>query len=685
MSRTGPLAPRSPLWPVLGLAVFTGLCWGLFDVAARDGLRFGLYVLGFDVIPGCVLFVALTKPERFGLRELGMGWGLGYAVEVLAFILTARLGIRDAFAFYPLVVVLAAGPFAWRPVLARARHLGEAQGWHWGLALVAGVTVAYVVEGYFTFLPLPWRTDGATLHQDIAWNIAMAAEALHHWPPQVPSLAGVPLRYHYFVDVHAAGAAQVTDVSLPVVLLRLWLVPMVILVAVQFVGLVRALGAAAWTGVLGAALLLLVGFADPIPRAPSELLNSFEFSPSFLYGMVVFLPLLTLMCEGMKAVQGGSLPPRWPGHLAVGLVLMAGCAGGKVTILPVFAGGCALCLLAGLVWKWPRPERALLALGVVAALAVAAVFSLTMYRNGSNSLDVKPLQPFVQAQPFALIRDELGGSLPVRVGVHALAGVLGTLKLLLIVAPGILVLALRRRLDAARLLPLGMLLAGLIPIWLLTHPGRSQFYFFHYGYVAALALAAVGLEDLLGGAAARVRWRTAAVAVAVAGVAALALVESPSDDTPRETWPALAGQITYPRDSATLVTPALYDGLRWVERNTSPRDVIAVNHRFRKPGELGPGACYYTAFAERRALAECGYDGSSLNYGSLDGDDTRLRLNDRIFRDADRAALAQAIDDYGVRYLLVDRAHQPANQGVFGLGEQVFVNDALVVVRVGGS
>ena len=76
-------------------------------------------------------------------------------------------------------------------------------------------------------------------YADVVWNIAMAAEALHHWPLDVPSLAGVPLRYHYFADIDAA-AAMPGHRDLPLSLdacCDSTMVPMSVLVAVaQFVG-----------------------------------------------------------------------------------------------------------------------------------------------------------------------------------------------------------------------------------------------------------------------------------------------------------------------------------------------------------------------------------------------------------------------------------------------------------------
>ena len=79
------------------------------------------------------------------------------------------------------------------------------------------------------------------------------------------------------------------------------------------------------------------------------------------------------------------------------------------------------------------------------------------------------------------------------------------------------------------------------------------------------------------------------------------------------------------------LTPALHEGLRWVEGNTSPSAIMAVSNRYSTAARNDARYCYFTAFAERRAMAECSYDGTSTPYGALDGNVERLRLNDAIF------------------------------------------------------
>ncbi len=669
------------LWPVAATAFAVGLAWRLFGVHVHDGVLFGLYLAGFVVLPGCALYAALVRPAQFGVRELGIGWGLGYALEVLVFGATAWLGARGLFTWYPVLVLVLTAP-AWWPLLRGLRRPQPvAPSWTWGLALVAIVTVAYTVEGFFTATPLPWEIASVSYHQDTVWNIAMAAEALHHFPLQVPSLAGIPLRYHWFADADAAAVSQVTGLPLSLVMLRLALVPMLLLVVIQFVGLAQALRASAWAGVAGAGLLLLASFADPLPTLPSQMLTTFFFSPSFLYGMVVFLPLVTIVCERMAGGRDGR-PRQWGIALVVAL-LMAACAGGKTTILPVLAGGCVLCLALWIPRRLRRADHAprVLLATLAGAIAVSAIFALTMYHGGSNTLKLSVLGTFAGEHPFDLLHDRLGTSDADRALIDPPAALLGVLKLLLVSLPGIAVLFARRLVDGPRALLLGMLLAGIAPILVFIHPGGSQFYFFNYAYAAAAALSGIGLAALLGPALGRVAWRPKWVVAAIVAVALVAAVESPVDESPRKTWQALDGQITYSQVNDNLTRP-LYQGLRWVAGNTPPSAVIAVNNRFQDPGRGDAHYCYFTAFAERRAMIECAYDGTSSIYGALGDDLSRLTVNGQIFGSADRAALRTAVTQYGVRYLLVDRVHGPVDERVLELGRVVFSNEALTVVAV---
>jgi hypothetical protein len=135
------------------------------------------------------------------------------------------------------------------------------------------------------------------------------------------------------------------------------------------------------------------------------------------------------------------------------------------------------------------------------------------------------------------------------------------------------------------------------------------------------------------------------------------------------------GQAVLPEDSVTRssrnrpdLTPALLSALDWVRRNSSTFDVLAVNNTCLVRGPTGTctdhRVFYYSAFTERRVLIESwSYSQPTLNeavrtkasYVTLPSPyPERTRLNTALFTDPSPSALAEAYQQYGVRWLLVD-------------------------------
>ena len=69
-----------------GLIVLVGSIGFLVvhDVAFGDALLYLAYETGFVVLPGYLTYRALADRLGAGLRQLAIGWALGYVLEVLA-------------------------------------------------------------------------------------------------------------------------------------------------------------------------------------------------------------------------------------------------------------------------------------------------------------------------------------------------------------------------------------------------------------------------------------------------------------------------------------------------------------------------------------------------------------------------------------------------------------------------
>jgi hypothetical protein len=460
---------------------------------------------------------------------------------------------------------------------------------------------------------------------------------------------------------------------------RLYLVPMILLVVVQIVALARAIGATAWAGVVAGALALLLGSLDPLPAVPTELLSTFPLSPSFLMSTIVWLPVLILLAERLdRRPEALALPAL----AVVGVALLLAGEGAKATTVPMTVAALAL---VGL-WAYRR-DRTHLPVIVGAGLAcctVIAVYNLVLYHGMTNSLGLHPLRVYLDSQPFRLLDDRLGGSPLGRVALYPLAFVLGTLRIVVTLLPGLVLLGLRGRLGSppSRLLLIGALVTGLAAMVLLTHPGTSQLYFFYPGYLAGAVLSAAGLVDALAPRLAGVRVRRG---WALGGAAALGLVliiDAPvSDQSPKKAWRALDGQVTHRQTHANM-TPQLYAGYRWVRDHTATGDVLAVSNLFANDDHTDPRYCEPSAFAERRTMASCASDGTNEPYGRLHGDLSRLRVNDAIFSHGNGDALAYAAQVYGVRWLVADRVHGRIDPKVYRLGRVRFRNREIAVIEV---
>ena len=105
----GPESVRPGALPVLVVAAAVLGFEIAYGAAPGDAVLYLAYEAGFVVIPGWLAYSCPDPPSRGPpLRQLAMGWALGYVLEILAFMLTASVAARGLFLAYPLVVGLPA-------------------------------------------------------------------------------------------------------------------------------------------------------------------------------------------------------------------------------------------------------------------------------------------------------------------------------------------------------------------------------------------------------------------------------------------------------------------------------------------------------------------------------------------------------------------------------------------------
>jgi hypothetical protein len=283
--------------------------------------------------------------------------------------------------------------------------------------------------------------------------------------------------------------------------------------------------------------------------------------------------------------------------------------------------------------------------------------------------------------------DRLPGGDLVRLAALGPAVIVGFSGLMGVRLAGLfLILRSRRRGDSlaapltaqrAQVFLLALFTASLIPFVLISVPGKSQLYFFWYGYAAACILAAQGL--VAGGESlcqSRSRWRAGIAALLIA-LFALGAVDEPLDhlDTLRK---VLAGRPAYSAYSAGL-TADLWEGLTWARDHTPADAVLAVNNQFlRSTGDAR--YFYYSAFAERRVFLEgWAYTRQGRRWIASPGGlahpfSERAALNRRVFEQGDAAAIREMAQRYGVTHLLVDSVHGPPAPGFGDAARLVYRN-----------
>jgi hypothetical protein len=690
--------------------------------------------VGFALAPGMALYLALAGVPSArvggGIRLAGVGYALGLVLQVAAFGLTAALHARWLLWAYPPAVLLACAPAVRRSL--RRFAFADSVSPQWGLAAVCLVALVWVSVAYFPYEPLPSPHHSVVYVPDLVFHLGVAAEALHHWPITDPKVSGTPLPYELFVYMKLAASAQTTHIPLATILFRVYLLPLIAAIAALLYCLGLQVSGRRSAGVLAAALFLLVGQLGLAPRDSLLFYNTVFFSlydsPSYSFGLVLFLGALCVLCDCLSArsVTVG----RW----TVLALLLAGCSGAKAAILPDLIG--ALVILLVLRRDRSRAVWALLLTG-----AIFGISYVVLYHGGTGGLSLH-LPGSIRSMDFTTILHSRSG-LPAVLfwAIATIVGLIGFCGATLAGVP----LALSRRAsrsDPRTVLLLGLFLASLVPFLTLTHKGGSQNFFTYYGICGACVLSGWGLSLALGAARAdrrRLGWLAGAwlLLLLAAAVVPYELSANPSEprilvlwlglpaacvvgllvaawrrrgrrpvlvalalvlvtvngalDTPLHVGdvlvpPLLHGRSLYVRDSPAGrgLTPALFEGLTWMREHVPTDAVVAVNNQFSDSMGRVATYYYYSAFGEHRVFLEGWYD-TVPAAGTANPEQTpfplRLFLNDALFRNGSPAALAVMERRYGVRYLLVDLAHGPVPPGLPRLGRVIFRNRGMILAR----
>jgi hypothetical protein len=518
--------------PVLAVAATAVALWLATGVRLGEIAVFATYEFTFVFLPGWLVYRAFSAPGG-RLREIVFGWSLGYVLEILAFLVTAELGVRDGFSVYPIVVGTPAALLAWRrrarEAPLRTTHPGRAI---WVGAGLCMLLLAYAAAVGFSQTPLPRGITSATYQEDTVFVISLAADALHHWPMTLPTVSGEPLNYHLFAFMHFAAVSQVTGIDLSVVIMRLYEVPLLVLLALSLVLAGRRIGRTWGAGLAALAVVLFLGELDSSTGTETGrfLFRDLFFywllaSHTFLLGLVFFVPVLVIVAD---IVGEKRAPKRFEWALLA--AFLVGCVGTKSYCVLVVGGALFLFLLWH-AWRQRRLHgRALAALGVTAVVYLVANVAVFGWNSaGARVSPFRNLKTMFGVEELNTYFEHLWSTSNVPAVVAVPYGVFGLLGVTIV---GVVFFLRYRsfRLSPPDVLFLACPIIVLPILFLSSQPGFGQMFLVFFGLVPGTILAADGYRLLWlrhGPGLIRQAWPVLAVAAGVVLVGALVAGASP--------------------------------------------------------------------------------------------------------------------------------------------------------------
>jgi hypothetical protein len=655
---------RRGLAPAALVLIVVVVSWLVSGVTAGDVVRFVAYDVVFVAIPGMTLLWAVRGRRSGFLVTVALGWPIGQALEILAFVATAAIGARGLFLVYPIVVIVPSVVAIWRNPKIRglpSSSLGLSTLAMWMSAVAVSIGVVYL-----TLMLLPWATlpasDVRYEYLDFPYFIGLITQVANHWPPTSAGLSGVPLAYEWFVFFHIAAASQVTHVSIPVIALRLDYLPTILVVGCQLLALGRLFGRAAQTGAIAVGILFLLGTLDLTvnqtgsPFGDNVLIHLWD-SWTFPFGLMFFLALLYLIQERLRADtwRTGSDLGSW----ALIVLLMVEGSGAKATVLPVILVGTGLYFVLGIVLR-----RGISVAALVTVMLTAVIFALTylvIYAGETPDTHIG-FFAWLVGSVTVLYAETIHHNL-VREVLLPLAYIAGFAGVMLPLA-GMLYVFRRRYWPelSAFALPLCMFIAGVLICGFVHQSSDGELYFQDMGYVAGCLVAAEGIrlawldagrslpfsrlaaivalavwvgflvlvvkvtEGSVGTPEKAVYRYAALVALAVVFIAAwafvlrvrgisskgvLALGLIPLTAAALLTSPIIVSPTARKvLDGETLNSPQvilpapLLTALVWLRNHSTIDEVFAVNNHWIDPGKTDGKFYYYSPFAQRQIFIE---------------------------------------------------------------------------------
>lgn len=485
--------------------VLAAILWVHYDTPDLDVVRYVLAFVVAVVLPGTLVHRWLRGRPTLLVSDLSLGAATGLALQLLGWFGFTALGLSSWMWLWTVMLV---APFAAVPALRRHAALRPYPqrlpvGVAWATSALAAALIWRSSQSWFAVTPLPLKS--LMWYPDDYWHLATAAELQRSVLPRVPQVADLSFTYHWFANAHMGVMSTLTGIDLPVVVARLWIVPVVlVLVGISVAVMVKITGDA-WPSLIVTAFLLTSGNLNGITWLGLDGVTAFvPHSPSQVYSLI---PMMLVIHVATDILRGRSIGRGW---ILLTLALLF-TAGSKSSVLPVLICGGILAGVVALLRRngWRRCAR------LTGAMLLAMLVMAPLVTGSSAGAAI---------QLFAIVRrfpvwEEVTGITNFEIGVNTglvipRLDVPGATPLLLLILlayavqyawllVGLAVLSLRRDGDLTAWFLLGTGIAGWWAMMLIDHDGVSQAYFMRGAVVAWHVLAAWGLHRIWSRAAER--------------------------------------------------------------------------------------------------------------------------------------------------------------------------------------
>lgn len=648
---------KSGCW--LGVVAVQGVVLSHWGVEIGEIVRFVAAVTGGALLPGLLLLHWLD-PNRTTAYRFLLALVLGICLDILLYLLLVESG--GWVLIYPLlagilIVYVKQGGLS-RDV-ALLFQAGRSLSLRFTIMAAAILFLLLYLTVIFFFVPAPLPGEQAVVyHVDIPWHLGNAAEIYHHGYPQDPRLAGHPFHYHIFFHVWLAFLARLGGLGLPVVYLRL-----VILCLIYVLAAGAYFSGSRWfgnrrAGVWHVVVVFFMGTA--LLSWPNNLfLRNLFISPTFLLALVLLLPLLV-------ELRGWWMRPS-TGRLVIILGLTFGLSGAKGSFMPVVLA--AVVLTWGYGWlKGPSSSSGWLAGAMTAVFLLVFVW---IFRGiGSEGLQIVPWQVVIQTARYAQYADWLPDLSPPWLLIAFLPAyfvLFFSFRLIFLGKELSEWWKNRRSFSPERVFLAGLFAASVIPGYLLSYRGSSQYYFLLVGYAGLNLMASGYLAEWFS------RQRSAGCRWLAGLLILLSLLDTVITIQHQDYLNTkFAGIRNKP------VTPSVYQALDYVRRETNP-DAVLASYRSFWLNDRDPRFFYYSAFSERRVVVE-----GWMYMSSVYQEEAQERYRDMqvLFTTRSSETARQIIRRHGIDYILVNKLQrQRLRFPLPGVVERVYANADMEVYR----